>query len=501
MRLSKSKFLSGLQCHKRLYLEVYSPELATPPDARRQAMLDKGKQVGELARQRFPGGVLVESDFRHPREALQATAGLVDDPSVPAIFEGAFEHDQVLVRVDVLQRIPPHAANIADLSAEARAASEGGWRLVEVKSSTRPKEEHLADLAIQAHTLRGAGIELAGCALMHVNTEYVYRGKVDLDKLFALEDLSAEVLDREAQILGRLAEMKAVLASGRVPTIEPGEHCRIPYECPFWAYCTKDKSDRWVYQLPGGDKLARELISRGIQTIDEIPATIGLSPAQRRVKDNVEWVGPRLRHALERVRYPVHHLDFETFMPAVPRFEGTRPYQAVPVQWSNHREDRDGTIIHDEYLCGELKDPREELVAKLLQSLGTEGSICVYSGYERAVLEQLREALPGLRKEIGAVIHRLWDLLEVIREHYYHPRFKGSYSIKSVLPALVPDLAYQDLEIQDGGTAAHLFERMLCHETDWVEQACLRDALLAYCKRDSLAMLEIRRALGKKALR
>lgn len=488
IRLSKSKFLSGLQCPKRLYLEVHSPELATPPDAWRQALLDRGKRIGELARGRFPGGVLVDCDFRRPTEALRATAALVADPSVPAVFEGAFEHDRVLVRVDVLQRVTP------------QAASEAKWRLVEVKSSTRPKEEHLADLAIQAYVLRGVGIDLVACALMHVNTDYIYRGgEVELDKLFALEDLTAELAERWAQVSGRVAEMKEVLASGRVPPIEPGDHCRTPYECPFWAHCTKDKSDRWVYRLPGGDRLPRDLIARGIQTIEEIPATTGLTPVQQRVKENVEWIGPRLRRTLQNVRHPVHHLDFETFMPAVPRFAGTRPYQAVPIQWSNHIEHEDGAVVHEEYLCSEVKDPREELVARLLQSLGTEGTICVYSGYERAVLERLSEALPSLSKDIGAAVDRLWDLLAVIRAHYYHPAFRGSYSIKSVLPALVPHLAYADLEIQDGGAAAQLFERMLFHETDWVEQARIRDALLAYCKRDSLAMLEIRKALASRA--
>lgn len=508
IRLSKSKFLSGLQCPKRLYLEVYSPELATPPDPWRQAMLDKGKLLGELARARFPGGVLVECTYRRPAEALSKTAALVADPSVPAIFEGAFEYDRVLVRVDVLQRSPSHAAsqanrgaeprktNSGDLSTEARSASEGGWKLIEVKSSSRAKEEHLADLAIQAHVLRGAGIELDGCALMHVNTNYTYRGgEVELDQLFAVEDLTEELRGREEQVPGRVAEMKDLLASRRTPAIEPGDHCRTPYECPFWAYCTKDKSDRWVYHLPGGDRLPRDLVAQGIQTIDDIPALTGLTPVQHRVKNNVEWVSPRLRQVLQTVRYPVHHLDFETVMPAVPRFEGTRPYQAIPTQWSNHIEHENGAVRHDEYLCGELKDPREEWIRTLMQSLGAEGSICVYSGYERGILERVADTLPNLRGEINAVIDRLWDLLAVLREHYYHPGFKGSYSIKSVLPALVPDLGYTDLEIQDGGTAAHLYERMLFHETDWVERARLRDALLSYCQRDSLAMLEIRRAL------
>ena len=212
------------------------------------------------------------------------------------------------------------------------------------------------------------------------------------------------------------------------------------------------------------------------------------------------YVSKNLPRVLEEPQHPIHHLDFETFMLAVPRFIGTRPYDAMPFQWSNHIESEDGSVCQDEYLCTEVKDPREELALALLESVGTQGSICVYSAYERAILEHLVESLPRLRKELLGVIDRLWDLFPVIRDHYYHPLFQGSYSMKSVLPALVPELSYGDLEIQDGRAAASLYQRMVFHETDWVEKARIREALLRYCERDTLAMVEIRRVLRTKAL-
>ncbi|MGH7206259.1 MAG: DUF2779 domain-containing protein [Nitrospiraceae bacterium] len=488
-RLSKSKFLSGLQCHKRLYLEIHSPELATEPDEQTQAILDMGTEVGALARQRFLGGVLVEADHRHPTEALERTAELLSHPTAPAIFEGAFEFDQVLVRVDILERVTSEQDGTI------------AWRLIEVKSSTKVKDVHLNDLAVQTYVLKGAGVALSGSCLMHVNTQYVYPGgELDLERLFVVQDLTALAAARQSDVPTRLAEMKAMLATPVPPAIDPDGHCHQPYNCPFWDHCTKDKSLRWVYYLPGGERAIQQFVKEGIETIDEIPPEFKLSVVQRRVKDNIEWIGPRLKAALQTVRYPVHHLDFETFMPCIPKYPLTRPYQTIPTQWSNHIETEDGQVQHEEYLCLDPKDSREELAVAFLESVGSEGSICVYSGYERSILERLAEALPALKGDLKRVVVRLWDLFTVIRDHYYHPDFQGSFSIKSVLPAVVPSLDYGDLAIQEGGVAAQQYYRMLFQETDWVEKMRIRDALLTYCARDTLAMLELRKALLSKAL-
>jgi hypothetical protein len=211
----------------------------------------------------------------------------------------------------------------------------------------------------------------------------------------------------------------------------------------------------------------------------------------------VEWKSDKLKRVLDSVVYPVHHLDFETFMPAVPPYAGTRPYQLIPIQWSNHIERPSGELLHHEHLSAAPRDAREELVLALLESLGEEGSICVYSAYERAVFERLAEDVPALRRELKQAITRLWDLYEVLKNHYYHPGFNGSYSIKTVLPAVVPDLNYDDLEIKEGAAAARAYYRMAFEETDWVEREGLREALLKYCARDTLAMVELRRALQR----
>lgn len=364
------------------------------------------------------------------------------------------------------------------------------------------KPEHQDDLAIQAYVLMGAGLALDATCLMHINTGYRYPGgALDLGQLFQEQDLSHALADRQAQIPDRLAEMRRILAASSPPAIEPDDHCFAPYECPFWAHCTQDKPARWIYSLPGSRKAFHELSARGIQRIEEIPADYPLQRIQRRVKDDVEWIGPGLQAALDTIQYPVHHLDFETVGSAIPRYPNTRPYQAVPFQWSNHIETPDGEIRHEAYLCSDARDPREELAVALLQSVGQVGSICTYSSYERAVLTGLAEALPHLRRDLVRLCDRLWDLLPILKAHYYDSEFVGSYSIKAVLPAMAPHLAYTDLEIQEGTLASVEFARMVFDDLDLAEQARIRTALLNYCERDTLAMVEVRKALRAKACR
>jgi hypothetical protein len=487
-RLSKSRYLSGLQCHKRLYLEIHAPALATKPDAATQAILDMGTDLGELARRRFPGGRLITAGYRQSQEALEQTAALIQDPTVPAIFEGAFQFNHVLIRVDALERV-----GVNELG-------QPTWRLVEVKSSTKVKATHVDDLTIQSYVLEGIGLALVDICLMHVNTHYVFDGRhLDLDQLFAIRSLTETVRPRLPEVEARLSAMQAMLEEMSAPAIAPDEHCQSPYECPFWSHCTQEKPARWIYHLPGSSKTVAQLRELGVETIDDIPDHVALTPVQRRVMENREWVGEGLRSALESIVYPVHHLDFETFMPAVPKFVDTRPYQVIPTQWSNHIEQLDGTLDHAEYLCRDGRDPREELAVTLLKSLGQEGSICVYSSYERSVLERLADDFPSLRQDLKRVIARLWDLHVIIRDHYYHPAFEGSYSIKAVLPAVVPSLSYADLAIRDGGVAACEYSRMVFAVSDWIEKARIEEALLRYCERDTLAMVELRRELKKRA--
>ena len=316
-----------------------------------------GTEVGELARSRFPGGVLVTAGYRQTDAALAQTAALVQDPTVKAIFEAAFLHAGVLVRADVLERV------------STAVGPPCGWRLIEVKSSTKVKDVHLEDLAVQSEVILGAGLTLLSVCLMHINTRYVYRdGAIDLNELFAIQDLSEAVADRRTGVGERLAAMNRMLLLRYPPPIEPDRHCHTPYYCPFWEHCTKNKPERWIHYLPGSRHVVAQLTELGVMTIDEIPLGTMFSPVQRRVKENAEWVSEKLGPVLKAVQYPVHHLDFETIMLTVPRFSETRPYQALPVQWSNHIEQATGELRHEDFLHKDMSDPRKILAEALLES-------------------------------------------------------------------------------------------------------------------------------------
>lgn len=442
-----------------------------------------GHEIGGLARRRFPGGVLVAQDRERLAEAVEETAGLLKNPAVPAIYEATFVHEGVLVRVDILKRV-----------------GRNRWRLIEVKASTEVKDHHYDDVAVQTHVLRGAGVELAGCSVLHVNNRYVYEGgDLDLRAYFTEAAVTAEINRRLPLVPERLAAMRATLAASAPPAIEPDGHCRSPYACQFWSHCTKDKPERWTFYLPRIGKKFEALRERGVESIDDIPTDFLLSAPQRRVKANVEWIAPGLKRALAALQPPVHHLDFETFNPGVPRYAGTGPYQQIAFQWSDHVEEVDGTIRHLDYLHAERTDPREPLAVALLNALGKQGSLVVFTGFEGRVIRELAEALPRLRRDLDRLHTRLWDLNAVLKQHYYHPGFVGSYSLKAVLPALLPELGYGDLAIQEGTAAAEAYAAMVFGSMPEGERTRLRHALLAYCGRDTEGLLRLRERLREKA--
>ena len=210
-----------------------------------------------------------------------------------------------------------------------------------------------------------------------------------------------------------------------------------------------------------------------------------------------EHVSPNLETVLSKVSYPMRYLDFESFNPAIPRYAGSRCYDAIPFQFSMHVEDESGDHSHREFLWTEQGDPRRPLAEALLDAAGEAGTICVYSGFERTVIKALSRELPDLSVALDALLERLWDLLKVVQGNYYHPDFHGSFSIKQVLPVLVQGMGYEHLSIGDGREASAAYQNSLaCGDAD--ERRSIHDSLRQYCRQDTLAMLELRRALAEK---
>lgn len=484
-KLSKSRFMSGLQCHKRLYLECYARELAEATDPYTRAIFDTGARVEALARRRHAGGVLVAEDHLHHEDAIERTRGALADPTVPAVYEAAFTWNDVRIRADILVRV---TGDVFDL--------------LEVKSSTSAKPEHEGDVAIQLAVLRGSGVRIRRVGLVHLNRGYVYGGgEYDLARLFACQDLTEVARTRQPEVLAALQSMRGALRGDEPPLIAVGSHCETPYWCPFFEHCHEGLPEDGLARLPkAGARLRERLAAAGIVAVADIPLDFpGLTSLQCRalaaMRSGERFCDPEIRGVLSAVQYPLHFLDFETFMPALPLYAGTRPYDAIPFQWSDHVIHGDGSLDHREYLHDGAGDPRRPFAESLLESLGESGSIVVYSNYEEHRLADLGAWLPDLASRIASLRPRLLDLLRVIRRHVYDAGFNGSFSLKSVLPALVPELGYDDLAISDGGLASLAFEESQAASTAPERRTELREQLRAYCGRDTLALVELFRLL------
>lgn len=486
--LSKSRFLAGLQCHLRLWYQCYKRELIPEVPPYQQAIFDAGHEVGELATRLYPGGVLIEEDHFHHEAAVRSTRETMQDPHVKAIYEAAFLYDGVRIRVDILER-----------------TKDGAWNLVEVKSSTSVKDVYYPDVAVQYYVLAGCGLKIKRSGILRVNNQYVYDGQnLDLESLLTLDDLSDEISAMQPEIPAQLEKLKGMLATDGAPIIQPSRHCHKPYDCEFWDHCTRDMPEFWIYNINGiGQEKLEELTQLNIQRIGDIPDTFPLSQIQDRIRSCVtnqqEFISNQLKAELNDVKYPVHFLDFETIGLAIPRYADTRPYQTIPFQWSDHVLYPDGKLDHHEYLCNEDKDPREEFTQTLIEALGTNGSIVIYTSYETGVLKSLIEHFPQYADTLEAVIDRFVDLHAIIRRNYYHPKFYGSFSLKHVLPALVPKMSYQNLSIQEGMQASLEYLRMIDPATPAEKKAKIRSDLLTYCGQDTVAMVKIRDQLLSRA--
>src|SRR5208282_5518488 len=339
MKLSKSRFVAGVQCLKRLYWQVHEPELAAQPDAGDQAIMEQGREVGMLARQLFPGGVEVDGSGGLDN-AIRTTRELVANREVPAIFEGTFENGGVLVRVDVLQRRRDHR-----------------WRLIEVKSTTSLKEEHLDDVGIQSRVVSRSGLDLASVNLAHVNRDYVFDGgSIDPRKFFKIRNLTRRIASLQPKLTFQLRAEFTVLNMPNSHDLPPGPHCTHPVTCEFFEQCNRPRPDDHIGYLPRIHASAmEELEELGVASIRDIPDDFELSEIQRRAATSVQtgkpWFSAELGELLSGLKYPLYFLDFETVNRAIPRFPGMRPYDHLPFQWSVHvQRAPEAELEHFEFL-------------------------------------------------------------------------------------------------------------------------------------------------------
>ncbi len=482
MILSKSQYLRGLQCLKSLWLYKNRPELRAKPDALQEALFEKGYEVGDLAKELFAGGIEIEFDPNNFDGMIQKTKELIAN-GAQIIYEATFKERKIFAMADLLVR------------------DGNGWNMYEVKSSAQVKEYHLDDASIQWYAFSNA-IQLHKACIIHINNQYERHGDLEIHKLFTIEDVTDEVLQRQKDIPSNLSKMQQTL-QGDEPAINIGPHCFDPFECDFLEYCWKNVPEISVfrlYRMNGTKKF--ELYYQGVVSYEDVAnSDISLNEAQKLqigtfLNQTVHIDKEKIRKFLAKIKYPISFLDFETFHEAIPRFDGQRPYQQIPFQYSLHILYEDGTLVHKEFLADENVDPRPELAKRLLQDIAKIGTIVAFNkSFEIRVIRELAVNLPEFQERLYALIERFEDLIEPFRNlGYYHPDFHGSFSIKSVLPALFPqddELDYKKLgSVQNGGEAMQIFAKLHLLK-DRSKRDEIRKDLLAYCRLDTLAMVRI----------
>ena len=481
-KLSKSTFIRGLQCEKSLYLYKHHYKLKDPAPSSLQAVFDQGTNIGVLAQQLFPNGADAspENHFKMV-ESVAKTLDFISQGET-IIYEATFLYNDVLAALDILVK------------------DQEGWKAYEVKSSTKVTETYIKDAAIQYYTISNSGIDLKDISIVHINNQYTKDGELDINQLFNIESVFDKVLAFLPRIPNEVSRLKNVIESSEIPKIDIGPHCSEPYDCDFKGTCWKNIPDYSVFDISRLNTDRKfDLYNKGVITLNQIDlGEESLNPNQvLQVQSEINGTSYidniKIRKFTEGLNYPLYFLDFETVGPAVPVYDGSRPYQQLVFQYSLHKQETlISSIEHKEYLANPSQDSRIGFIEQLIEDCSNIGDILVYNiGFERGKLNDLIEIFPEYSNKLEGIINRLKDLMIPFQQKwYYTPEMRGSYSIKAVLPALVPELSYNDLDIRDGGTASNTFLSMINGTFQGnIEEA--RRQLLEYCKLDTFAMVKI----------
>ena len=489
MSLTKRQVLSGLRCLKKLWLEVHddeAPELRL--DDETLVRFAEGRVVGEYARRAMGPGVHLAPGHDIGQDAVVARTRDAMARGDTPLFEAGFSAARTNVRADILRR------------------EADGWAILEVKSAKWPAKErdqekkfevHVPDVAVQQWVALEAGVPLRASHLMYLNPECRHP---DLGNLFTTVEVTTRAEPVVLSLPAAVSTMHGVLRDAEPPDVAVGPQCTDPDDCPFHERCHPALPDHHVSELYFAKRHAAKLLAEGKETIHDLDEEDAPNPQAKRqvqaVKTGARIVEPGLRAALDALEGPIAHLDFETVQLAVPRWPGCRPLDLVAVQYSVHREGfADNTPRA--FLAPRGEDPRPALIDGMLEACAGARTVLVYyEPFEKARIVELADCFPDRVDALMDLHGRIVDLLPIVRNHVYDRDFRGSFSLKKVLPALVPELGYDDLAIQDGGQATAAIYRLLFDESlDAAAEAELRRDLLAYCERDTFAMMELLRVL------
>lgn len=487
--ISKSRFISGIQCQKKIWFDYYRKDLRLAADPAQQRVFDIGHAVGHIARQFYPEGKdATPKNFYDLAPSARQTQQWIDDGE-HTIYEATFISNNAAAMLDILHR-----------------ANEKLWA-IEVKSSTKVQEYHLQDASLQYFVMNQCGVKPERFILMYINNLFVKNGEIT-NGFFSTEDITDQVIANQDWVSENLECLLQIVNSNIEPDISIGRHCGSPFACEYMHYCWNHIPENSVFELTNGRNKPWQLYGMDILKLEDIPDDFQLSFNQRLqvngIKVGTENFEPELiRNYLSNWEFPLHYFDFETIMPAIPLLNGTRPYQQIPFQYSLHIQKINKEVIHKKFLAEpndflfENIDSRKKLIEQMKRDFLEKGSIVTYNmPFEKRILKELLRDFPEDAEFLQNLMNRLVDLLPIFRNRwYYKPCMGKSASIKSVLPAILPHLSYSDLEIKEGGTASDSFLQSI-----WIPEKNtqeLRKNLLKYCERDTWAMVQIYHELNK----
>ena len=480
--LSKSTFVRGLQCEKSLYLYKNHFNLKDTPSLSLKTIFEQGTSIGLLAQHLFPGGVDASTkSYININDSVKKTFDFINQGET-TIYEATFIYNNVLAALDILVK------------------KEDGWHAYEVKSSTRISSTYLNDAAIQYYTIINSGINLKDISIIYINKNYLMNENIDVSQLFNIESVYDKVLKLNDRIPKDVNRFKKVLMSSKAPNVDIGTHCSKPYECDFKGVCWNHIPDYSIFDISRlSTKKKFDLYKKGIVKIDQVDInktplnSDQLIQVQSDLNNKTYIETKKIKKFIKDLKYPLFYLDFETISSAIPMYKNTKPYQQLVFQYSLHvQKSINSKIVHSDYLANQNEDPRSQFIERLINDCGNYGDIIVYNiSFERGKLKNLIKNFPKYSFQLTSIINRLKDLMLPFKNKwYYSPKMKGSYSIKYVLPALVPDLSYDNLDIKDGGTASNIFLSMV-NGTFNGNVKETRKQLLEYCYMDTFAMVKI----------
>ncbi len=481
--LTKSDYIKYLQCQKYLWLYKNRKELLPEDidDSLARAFVT-GYAVEEMAYKLYPGGVDIgEGTFG---EVLARTE-LLMNKKTPVIFQPSVSGDNLFCRADIIRYNKALDA----------------WDIIEVKSATEVKDIYIDDLAFQKICFERSGFKVANIFLAYVNNQYVKDGDINPYELIAVEDITDLVSKKEEDTKLEIKKALEVLKIKEEPEMQVLRQCNNPYDCSFIDYCWKDFPKHSIYSIAGalGQKKLETLLDEGIMEVKDIPPDLLTNDKLRKhhhvVKHDIVHIEKEnIEEEIENIEYPIYFLDYETYAPAIPVIDGYRPYQRVVFQYSLHiQKSPDSKLEHFYFLAKDLQDPSREMSKTLQARIGKTGSIITWNmSFEKGCNTEMGERAVEYQLFYEDINNRMYDLMHVFKKGYYvHKDFHGSASLKKVLPVVVPELSYDELDIGDGMLASNTWGDMVTKDMSQEEKDKIYNDLLDYCELDTLAMVRI----------